>query len=130
MDWQAIIIPIISALATGGTLAAIINARVSKQLGQEANEIEATKAENSIWEGYSKEIREMFILERDRFHSERQDLQRQLDDINETLDSTRSRVTQLEQREVRATRYIEKLKDHIWHRREPPPPAPDHGLDL
>lgn len=129
MDWQALLIPLISALATGGTLAAIITARVSKQLGQEANEIEATKNQNIVWESYSKEIREMFVMERNRFHDERQGMQQQLDRINEKLDATRSRVSELERSQVRATRYIEKLKDHIWQRLPPPPPQPDHDLD-
>lgn len=122
MDWQALIIAAVSALATGGTLAAVINARVSKQLGQEANEIEATKTTNTMWEGYSKEIREMFVLERDRFHRERQEVQQQLEDMQGDFKALQGRISTLEQREVKATRYIEQLKDHIWRGLGPPPP--------
>lgn len=129
MDWQALVIPIVTALATSGTLAAIINANVSKKLGKEANEIEASKNENSVWEGYSKEIREMLLLERDRFHEERQTIQSQLEDIQQEFKELQGRLSRMERREVKATRYIEKLKDHIWNGRPPPPPQSDFELD-
>lgn len=110
--------------------AAIINSSVSRRLGKESNEIEATKNQNADWAAFHEEQRETFKLERDRFDDDRQRWIRSLDTLETRLENTRTRVSNLERRQVVATRYIEKLKDHIWQGHGPPPPPPDkHDLD-
>lgn len=129
IDWTTLLLSVVSALSSGGIVSAVYTARKSAEVGAASNEVEASKTLYGSLGEHSKQLQELWQAERDNSRAQAEKFQAQLNALSEKLETTRTRISRMERREVNATRYIEKLKEHIWQGNPPPPPQPDHDLD-
>lgn len=105
-------------LVTGGgitgAIASIYSARKSAKVGQAGTEVEATAAQSADWAAFTQAI------------------QRQVERQDTKIADLEGRMTKMRADQLLDAQYIDLLREHIYERREPPPPQrprprPDYG---